>query len=785
MATMTEMTELTYTATDDNGSEAFVNFDVTVAAQVRLTAPTVPTYSRSLAITPLTLPAASGGTGMLTYNLTGPASAVLGVAVPGLTFDATTRVLSGTPTATTDAVTLTYTARDTNGSTAFVTFSITVVDNAPTFGGATVPPQTYSRTIAITPLTLPTATGGEGTITYTLTPAIPGLTLDAATGVLTGTPTTAAVTAMHTYTAMDADDNTMPADTATLDFSITVEDNAPTFSGATVPAQTYMQNTEITPLTLPTATGGEGTITYTLSPPAGLTFDGATRTLTGTPTTVMAATMFTYTAMDTDGNAAANDAATLDFSITVAAAATGFIALNEVILPEVARSMADSTASNIARRIEQGTNGTSPVAGLSLGGQDSLAAMLRTHGEAMSADNRDFKEMLPGSNFVMPLTIGGAEVDTDSAIFWGNGEYRNLSGESGTVDWDGVLSGFHFGIDAPLGENRLVGVAVSWLESELDYDGYNDGGTSPGEGDYDLDMISANPYIGGRIDDTDWWATVGYGQGDLRITAQDESGVSSGVTLLTVGGGGSQLFKSGVTTFRLKGEALQTVMKVGGNSRIDGLNVDAMRARVVIEVGQSREMADGVFEPTLEVGARFDAGDGETGGGAEVGGSVHYHNPATRVTADGRVRALLGHGGGYKEWGIQGSVAVYPGADGQGASFSVSPGYGDSGSGIQELWRKGLATGVEDANADDTDDTDGYAMKLDARFGYGFDFAMNDHDGVLTPYSEMTRGATDSYRVGVNWKTGSRFDLNLLSERRENSSGPAEHAVLLKGEVRF
>ena len=57
--------------------------------------------------------------------------------------------------------------------------------------------------------------------------------------------------------------------------------------------------------------------------------------------------------------------------------------------------------------------------------------------------------------------------------------------------------------------------------------------------------------------------------------------------------------------------------------------------------------------------------------------------------------------------------------------------------------------------------------------------------GVLTPYGEITHGTTDSYRVGVNWKAGTRFDLTLLSERREPTTDAAEHAVLLKGEVRF
>ena len=76
-------------------------------------------------------------------------------------------------------------------------------------------------------------------------------------------------------------------------------------------------------------------------------------------------------------------------------------------------------------------------------------------------------------------------------------------------------------------------------------------------------------------------------------------------------------------------------------------------------------------------------------------------------------------------------------------------------------------------------------MKLDARVGYGFGFTLNEHHGILTPYSELTYGTTDSYRMGLNWAAGERFDLTLLGERREPTTNPAEHAVLLKGEVRF
>ena len=68
-----------------------------------LNAPTDQTYTMGRPITALTLPVATGGTGTLTYTLTGPAMRGLAdQAVPGLTFTATTRVLSGTPTTASD-----------------------------------------------------------------------------------------------------------------------------------------------------------------------------------------------------------------------------------------------------------------------------------------------------------------------------------------------------------------------------------------------------------------------------------------------------------------------------------------------------------------------------------------------------------------------------------------------------------------------------------------------------------------------------------------------------------
>ena len=93
-----------------------------------------------------------------------------------------------------------------------------------------------------------------------------------------------------------------------------VKDTIPTFGTASIDHQPYTKGTAIADLLLPAATLGDGTLTYALTtPPDGLTFAVATRTLSGTPAIGQAQTAYTYTVTDTDG-----DLATLSFNITVA-----------------------------------------------------------------------------------------------------------------------------------------------------------------------------------------------------------------------------------------------------------------------------------------------------------------------------------------------------------------------------------------------------------------------------------------------------------------------------------
>ncbi len=236
---------------------------------------------------PMATPANIGDT--LTYRIS--------PALPtGLAFTPGTRVLSGTPAAVMDAKQYTYTVADQTGATAVLIFTITV--GAPPVA-PTLPElanKAFRAGTAVREI-LPMATSGTG-VTYTLAPAAwNGLVFTAGTRLLSGTPTAAMDATQFTYTATNS------AGSVSQTFSITVNPPVPDVPVLpAVPAQTYTVGTAVREI-LPAVTSGTG-VTYTLTGvlPAGLLFDAATRLLSGTPTAVIDATQFTYTATNSAGS---------------------------------------------------------------------------------------------------------------------------------------------------------------------------------------------------------------------------------------------------------------------------------------------------------------------------------------------------------------------------------------------------------------------------------------------------------------------------------------------------
>ena len=283
------------------------DFDASIADQI---------YQVGVTIETLELPRASGGDGTITYRLTPRLPA-------GLALDSGRLTVDGTPTEPMMRTIYTWTATDEDGDEVALTFAIVVEpeepDLMPEFG-AGVADQTYRAGSPVDALRLPEASGGDGALSYRLTPALPaGLALDIGARTIDGTPTVAAGRTIYTWTATDED-----GDAATVTFAIEVEpDLMPTFGGASIADQSYRVSTAIIDLVLPLASAGDGSLTYSLTPglPPGLSFDLASRTISGTPTEQAGRAVYSWVATDEDG-----DTATLTFAIEVGMAITVSIA---------------------------------------------------------------------------------------------------------------------------------------------------------------------------------------------------------------------------------------------------------------------------------------------------------------------------------------------------------------------------------------------------------------------------------------------------------------------------
>jgi hypothetical protein len=252
---------------------------------------------------------------MTTYTptITGgtPTTCTISPAIPnGLSINASTCALTGTPNTAQSFTAYTITATNLAGSTTTsLSIAVSTSNTAPTSLIYATTPLSLVLNTAMSTLT-PTISGGTPT-SCTISPAIPaGLSLNATTCAITGTPTSLSSATNYTVTATNLAGST----TASLNIAVVnavVVPSALTYSA--IP--TFTVNTAITTIT-PSISGTAPTLcTATPTLPGGLSLNSTTCAISGTPYSALEAKSFTIEASNSAGSTTASITITISSGI--------------------------------------------------------------------------------------------------------------------------------------------------------------------------------------------------------------------------------------------------------------------------------------------------------------------------------------------------------------------------------------------------------------------------------------------------------------------------------------
>ncbi|MDA9639782.1 autotransporter outer membrane beta-barrel domain-containing protein, partial [SAR116 cluster bacterium] len=378
---------------------------------------------------------------------------------------------------------------------------------------------------------------------------------------------------------------------------------------------------------------------------------------------------------------------------------------------QISQAMAENALSAVTKRIGSAAEDRNPAGDLTLAGQSSLHHALKSHQRAIDEGTLSLEDVLKGTSFVLPLNADGLksvasglaarnkspegkspdeEMSSSGGsgpVLWGSGDYRKMSSRNkNSLDWKGEINGVHVGVDAQFRDDIMIGFMVSRSKGAFNYTDRSS--ETAVMGLYKSHMTSFYPYMSWFASDSlILWGTVGHGDGEIKLDNTGGAKTSSDTTMQTAAAGvnaklisSDDLIAGGKTTLYLNSEASVARTKVQGAWLIDPSSANSRRVRMIAKGTHERQLSSTQsLTPSLEVGLRFDDGDGVAGFGLEVGGGLKYFDRSLGLTVAGSARVLAVHrDDNHDEWGGDLLINIDPNADGEGLSLSLAPSYGPS-----------------------------------------------------------------------------------------------------------
>ena len=233
---------------------------------------------------------AKGGTTPYTWTVSS------GTLPAGLALNASTGVIAGTPTAAVSSAPLTFRVQDSSSpqQTKSVNLTLTILPPPPAISTTSLPSGKVSVAYTFTLV----ASGGTSPYHWSIAngtlPA--GLNLNASTGVITGTPTTAVTNSPLTFKVIDSGS---PAQNSSKALTLTIAPATLAITTTSLPSGQL----DIAYNTALAATGGTSPYTWSIAGgtlPAGLSLNSSTGAITGKPSAVTPSTPLTFQVQDSE-----------------------------------------------------------------------------------------------------------------------------------------------------------------------------------------------------------------------------------------------------------------------------------------------------------------------------------------------------------------------------------------------------------------------------------------------------------------------------------------------------
>ena len=423
------------------------------------------------------------------------------------------------------------------------------------------------------------------------------------------------------------------------------------------------------------------------------------------------------------------------------------------------------------------------------------------HSRTMTA-----RDALLGSSFSL---TGQPDGSGGSMAFWGRASQGSFDGREGTFSLDGTATTAMLGADYARGR-WLIGLALAQSEGEGDYRDTRamprppaqicsenrelcDGAVRMGDGEVEASLTAAVPYAALQVSERlKLWGAAGYGAGEVTLKTELGERLSADTSwrMAAAGMRGDLLAppaEGSGPALAATSDALWTRTSSEKTNQLAASDSDVTRLRVGLEGSYHLALEDGgSLVPKLELGARHDGGDAETGFGVEVGGGVKWTAPGMGLILDLSGRTLLAHGDDdLKDRGFSAALAYDPApATGRGASLSLRQDFGGRATGGLDALFQPATLDDRTSGAGGDEATSRWA--LEAAYGlpaFGGRWTGSPHVGL-----GLATGARDysvGWRLAPEAANAPDLSFGVKATRRESDTARPEHAVGFEASVRW